>query len=57
MARFKIKKQTVWRLHSLLGLVAGLGLLAIGLSGSLLMFSREIDGVLRPDIVRVTPAA
>ncbi len=50
MPRFRIRKQTVWRAHSLLGLVAGLGLLVIGASGSLLMFSREIDGVLRPDV-------
>lgn len=57
MPRFRIRKQTVWRAHSLLGLVAGLGLLVIGASGSLLMFSREIDGVLRPDVVTVEPGA
>jgi uncharacterized iron-regulated membrane protein len=53
MPRFRIRKQTVWRVHSLLGLVAGLGLLVIGMSGSLLMFSREIDAILRPEVVTV----
>lgn len=55
MPRFKIKKQTVWRLHSVCGLIAGIGLLVIGLSGSVLMFSREIDGLLRPEVVRASP--
>lgn len=53
MSRLHINKQTVWRWHSSLGLVAGIGLLVIGLSGSVLMFSREIDGMLRPEVVRV----
>lgn len=53
--RFRIRKQTVWRTHSVLGLVAGLGLLVIGLSGSILMFSKEIDALLRPGEVRVDP--
>lgn len=55
MARFRIKKQTVWRTHSVLGLIAGLGLLVIGLTGSVLMFSKEIDGALHPEVVRVQP--
>lgn len=53
MRRFRLKKQTVWQMHSVLGLIAGLGLLVIGLTGSLLIFSKEIDGVLRPDVVHV----
>lgn len=53
MPRFRIRKQTIWRAHSILGLVAGLGLLVIGLSGSILMFSKEIDTLLRPEDVRV----
>ncbi len=56
MPRFRIRKQTIWRAHSVLGLVAGLGLLVIGLSGSILMFSDEIDALLRPEDVRVDPA-
>ncbi len=53
--KFRIRKQAVWRLHASLGLAAGIGLLVIGLSGSLLMFSREIDGHLRPEVVGVEP--
>jgi len=56
MSRFKIKKQTIWRLHSVLGLTAGLGLLVIGLTGSILMFSSEIDGLLLPDVVETAVA-
>ncbi|GAA5481135.1 hypothetical protein Hsar01_00342 [Haloferula sargassicola] len=37
------------------GLLAGLGLLVIGLSGSLLVFHEEIDGLLRPAETRVEP--
>lgn len=55
MARFRVRKQTVWKAHSLLGIVAGLGLLVIGLTGSVLLFSKEIDGLLRPGVVRVEP--
>lgn len=57
MGTFRIKKQTVWRMHSVLGLIAGLGLLIIGLTGSLLIFSKEIDGLLRPDVVHVAVPA
>lgn len=57
MARFRIKKQAIWRTHSVLGLIAGLGLLIIGLTGSLLVFSKEIDGLLRPEIVHVEAPA
>jgi uncharacterized iron-regulated membrane protein len=53
MGRLRIKKQTIWRTHSVLGLIAGLGLLVIGLTGSLLIFSKEIDGLLRPEVVHV----
>ncbi len=55
MALFRIRKQTVWKIHSLFGLVAGLGLIVIGLTGSLLMFSKEIDVALRPEVVTVSP--
>ena len=54
MGRLKIKKQTIWRIHSVLGLTAGLGLLVIGLTGSILMFSSEIDGILHPGAVNTT---
>ncbi|HEX8371585.1 MAG TPA: PepSY-associated TM helix domain-containing protein [Chthoniobacterales bacterium] len=45
----------LWRLHSLLGLIGGLFLLAIGLSGSALVFADELDALLHPQLRRVTP--
>jgi uncharacterized iron-regulated membrane protein len=50
-------RKLFWRLHSLAGLIAGLGLLVIGLSGSLLVFHEEIDAALRPAQTRVEPLA
>ncbi|MEZ0385910.1 MAG: PepSY-associated TM helix domain-containing protein [Verrucomicrobium sp.] len=41
-------RKRLWMLHSWMGLVAGLGLLLIGLTGSLLMFRAEIESLLRP---------
>ena len=43
-------------LHSWLGLIAGLGLLVIGLTGSLLVFHEEIDGLLSPAQVTAAPS-
>jgi uncharacterized iron-regulated membrane protein len=45
----------LWKLHSWLGLLAGLGLLVIGATGSLLVFRDEIDGIVARDIMRVEP--
>lgn len=45
----------IWTLHSWLGLIAGLGLLVIGLTGSALVFRQEIDGLVAAKIMRVTP--
>ena len=44
-------KRALFLLHSWLGLVAGLGLLVIGLTGSLLVFTDEIDTWLAPERV------
>lgn len=44
-----------WQFHSWLGLIAGLGLIVIGLTGSLLVFHDEIEGVLHPGLTRVEP--
>ncbi|MES2474798.1 MAG: PepSY-associated TM helix domain-containing protein [Verrucomicrobiota bacterium] len=44
-------KRRIYQLHSWLGLIAGLALLVIGLTGSLLVFKQEIDGQLAPDLV------
>lgn len=49
-------KRRLFFLHSWLGLVAGLGLILIGLTGSVLVFKDELDGVLFPEMVKVDPA-
>ncbi|MDP0489952.1 MAG: PepSY-associated TM helix domain-containing protein [Verrucomicrobiota bacterium JB023] len=36
-------RKKLWQLHSVVGLLAGLGLLLIGLTGSLLIFHEELD--------------
>lgn len=48
-------KKYFWLLHSITGLVAGLGLTVIGVSGALLVFHQEIDALCRPEQVRVEP--
>ena len=45
----------VWRLHSWLGLGCGLGLVVIGLTGSLLVFHDEIDAWRFPALHRAHP--
>lgn len=49
-------RKRLWQLHSWLGLVAGLGLLVIGLTGGVLMFHDELETLFNPGIVRVEPA-
>lgn len=49
-------RKRLWQLHSWLGLAAGLGLLVIGLSGSLLVFHEELEALFHPELVRVEPA-
>lgn len=44
-------RKRLWQLHSWLGLIAGLGLVVIGLTGSVLVFHREITRALSPEIV------
>jgi uncharacterized iron-regulated membrane protein len=50
-----MKTKTLWRLHSWLGLFAGVPLLLIACSGSVLVFKDEINALLRPAEVRVEP--
>ncbi len=51
-------RKRLWQLHSWLGLVAGLGLLVIGVTGSLLVFRDQIEALLNPALIRVgTPDA
>ncbi len=45
----------VWQLHSWLGLGCGLGLVVIGLTGSLLVFHDEIDAWRFPALHRAHP--
>jgi uncharacterized iron-regulated membrane protein len=49
-------RKRLWQLHSWLGLVAGLGLLVIGLTGSLLVFHEELEALFNRELVRVEPA-
>ncbi len=48
-------RKRLWQLHSWLGLLAGLGLLVIGLSGSALMFRDELETLFNRGLVRVEP--
>lgn len=50
-------KRRLFLLHSWLGLIAALGLLIIGLTGSFLVFREEIDAVWSPDKIVVAPQA
>lgn len=45
----------IWKLHSWFGLVAGLGLVIIGLTGCVLVFTDEIDGMLVGPRMSVQP--
>ncbi|HVU24730.1 MAG TPA: PepSY-associated TM helix domain-containing protein [Opitutus sp.] len=49
-------RKRLWQLHSWLGLIAGLGLLVIGLTGSLLVFHDELEALVNPGLIRVQPA-
>ncbi|MDP0501396.1 MAG: PepSY-associated TM helix domain-containing protein [Verrucomicrobiota bacterium JB022] len=54
-----MKLKTIWKIHSLLGLFCGLGLLVIGLTGSVLVFHQEIANLLWPEkrlVAEVKPA-
>jgi len=48
-------RKRLWQLHSWLGLIAGIGLLVIGLTGSVLVFHEELEALLNPALVRVEP--
>ncbi len=50
-------RSVVFNLHSVVGLVAGLFLLILGVSGAVLAFSDEIDAFLQPSVFKVTPQA
>ncbi|MDX1679960.1 MAG: PepSY-associated TM helix domain-containing protein [Akkermansiaceae bacterium] len=45
--------KTLWKWHAWMGLIAGLPLLVIAISGSILVFKDEIDSLLIPELMRV----
>lgn len=45
-------RRKLWQIHSWLGLGAGLGLIIIGFSGSLLLFRFELEELFNPDLIR-----
>lgn len=47
-----LMKRFVYQLHSWVGIVVGLGLLLIGLTGSVIVFKNEIDQVIAPHLVK-----
>jgi uncharacterized iron-regulated membrane protein len=56
MSAMKKSTQMAFALHSWLGLVSGIFLLLLGLSGSALVFMKEIDQQLNADRLQVHPA-
>src|ERR1700688_4632665 len=50
-------RSILFNLHLAGGLVAGLFLLILGVSGAVLAFSDEIDAFLQPSVFKVTPQA
>ena len=46
-------RKRLWQLHSWLGLGAGLGLLVIGLTGSLLVFRDQLEVLFNPTLIRI----
>lgn len=48
-----MRKRQIWKLHSWLGLLTGVPLILIALSGSILVFKPEIDALLTPDRMRL----
>lgn len=50
-----MKTKTIWKIHSWLGLLAGIPLVIIAFTGSVLVFKDEINAQLIPDRVIVAP--
>ena len=55
MSRMKITSRLAFSLHSWLGLISGLFLLLLGISGSALVFMKEIDHSVNADLLHVEP--
>ena len=49
-------KKRLWQIHSWIGRLAGIGLIVIGLTGSLLVFHDELDASVAPGLFLAQPA-
>jgi uncharacterized iron-regulated membrane protein len=49
------KSRILFKVHSYTGLITGIALLLIGISGSILVFSRDLDKLIYQNILEVTP--
>jgi len=47
----------LWQIHSWMGLIAGIGLLVIGVTGSLLVFRNDLQALVNPGMLRVEPSS
>lgn len=56
MGKWNVKRK-LFRLHSWLGLVTGIFLVLLGLSGSALVFRPELDAYVNRDLLRIAPPA
>lgn len=50
------KTRFIFKIHSYTGLITGIAILLIGISGSILVFSRDLDDLIYRDIKEVEPA-
>lgn len=55
MTLMKISSRLAFSMHSWLGLITGVFLLLLGISGSALVFMKEIDHLVNADLLRVEP--
>jgi uncharacterized iron-regulated membrane protein len=53
---FKLSDKTVFAWHKWLGLFVGVFTLFLSITGSLLLFKDEIDTLMAPELVKITPA-
>ncbi|MBB2147500.1 PepSY-associated TM helix domain-containing protein [Pedobacter gandavensis] len=56
MSRKNYISKLAFSMHSLLGLITGLFLLLLGLSGSAIVFLKEIDHAINADLLKVKPS-
>lgn len=56
MRKINFTRVLIFSLHSWLGLISGIFLLLLGLSGSALVFLKEIDQMINTELLHVSPA-